>query len=448
MNEPKYISVTALNRYIYYKFDTDLNLHDVYLKGEISNYKMSGKHCYFSLKDAASEISAMFFYPDNLNLRFVPKDGMSVQVVGQIQVYQKRGTYAIIVRRMQEEGLGLLYQQYLDLKDKLQAEGLFDESRKLPLPEYPEHVAIITASTGDAIHDIISTFNRRFPLAELKLYPALVQGSEAPRDLIRALKQVYADNNADVLIIGRGGGSFEDLACFNNEELVRTLAASPIPTVSAIGHEADYTICDFVSSYRAPTPTGAAMRLTKELPEVLGRVNQMANSITISVKNTLINAYNGWHKLTSSYVISHFDEVIKVKEVNYQNYVDRLKLLTPLYMAQKLDDNLLNMRNRLMISYNNQVNNQLSAFNQINSHLRDELIIKQLNNWETSVNNLIDKAVILNPLNVMKKGFSIVYQNNQIVKSIHDLNVNANVVVQMIDGTFGAKIISKGENNE
>ena len=152
--EIKYITVSALNRYISYKFDSDSNLQEVYLKGEISNFKYSGKHCYFSLKDQNSEISAMFFYPGNTSLTFVPKDGMNVNVVGRVQTYQKRGTYAIVVTQMQAEGIGLLYQQFLDLKDKLQKEGLFDESRKLKLPEYPEVVGVITASTGDAIHDI------------------------------------------------------------------------------------------------------------------------------------------------------------------------------------------------------------------------------------------------------------------------------------------------------
>ena len=309
-SEIKYISVTALNRYISYKFEIDTNLKEVYLKGEISNFKYSGRHCYFSLKDEKSEISAMFFYPDNLTLKFEPRDGMSVQVVGQIQVYQKKGTYAIIVKKMSQEGIGLLYQQYLELKDKLQKEGLFDESRKLPLPEYPEKVAVITAPTGEAIHDIISTFNRRMGLAEIRLYPALVQGIDAPRDLIRALREVYQDAWADVIIIGRGGGSFEDLSCFNDENLARLLASSKIPTVSAVGHEGDYTICDFVASYRAPTPTGAAMRLSKDKLEVLGTIYDKMSRLRASVKHKLIVAYNEYDHFLNSHALRKFDELI------------------------------------------------------------------------------------------------------------------------------------------
>ena len=191
----RFLTVSDINKYISYRFDSDDSLKEVYLQGEISNFKYSGKHCYFSLKDSESEISAMFFYPDNIAIKFKPVDGMKVQVCGEIKVYIKKGTYAIRVRKMAQAGIGLLYQQFLDLKEKLQKEGLFDESKKLPIPEYPEKVAVITAATGEAINDIISTFNRRLPLATIKLYPALVQGLNAPADLIRALNLVYKDNS-------------------------------------------------------------------------------------------------------------------------------------------------------------------------------------------------------------------------------------------------------------
>mgnify|MGYP003821828257 CR=1 FL=1 len=237
--EARFLNVSALNRYLNNKFEMDEHLQEVYLQGEISNFKKSGKHYYFSIKDEFSEISAMMFYPDNYNLDFKPQDGTLVQVMGKVQIYVKKGTYAIVVKKMVEQGIGLLYQQFLDLKAKLSQEGLFDVSIKLPLPEYPKNVAIITAPTGDAIYDIISTFNRRLPFAKLTIYPALVQGVDAPFDLMRALKEVYQQNTHDVLIIGRGGGSFEDLSCFNDERLARLLFASPIPTVSAIGHESD-----------------------------------------------------------------------------------------------------------------------------------------------------------------------------------------------------------------
>ena len=400
-NEIKYITVSALNRYISYKFEMDNNLKEVYLKGEISNFKYSGKHCYFSIKDQTSEISAMFFYPDNLTLRFVPKDGMSVNVVGQIQVYQKKGTYSIVVRKMQEAGLGFLYQQYLELKDQLQKEGLFDESKKMPLPAYPEKIAVITAPTGEAINDIISTFNRRLPLGKIKLYPALVQGLDAPRDLCRAVNEVYQDNWADVLIIGRGGGSFEDLSCFNDERLARLLSKSKIPVVSAVGHEGDYTICDFVSSYRAPTPTGAAMQLSKTKDEVMSNILDKTSRIVTSIKHMLITKYNCLDKFMKSYPLSHFTDLIDQYGKKYEILDEKLKANHPI---KNIENNYLlinNLNKRLENSANFNYDKALNTFNKYNSLLTPKLINQIILNRENQINQLIDKCILLNPFNVL-----------------------------------------------
>ena len=437
-NNVKYYSVSAINRYIFHKFDIDVNLQEVYVKGEISNFKWSGKHCYFSLKDAESELSAMFFFPANTTLKFQPKDGMSVQIIGKIQVYQKRGTYSIVVKQMIQEGVGILYQQYLDLKEKLFKEGLFDEDKKLPIPEYPEKVAVITAPTGEAIHDIISTFNRRLPLAEIKLYPALVQGADAPADLIKALNKVYYDNEADVIIIGRGGGSFEDLACFNDERLARTLFASPIPTISAIGHEGDYTICDFVSSFRAPTPTGAAMKLTKDKKDVIQLVDDTTYLLVSSMKHKLINDFNRYDRLVKSYGLAKFDEYLSTLETKVDNLDKHLKVLSPMNIAKNLDSKISDLSNRLNLAINNVYQNKLNSFASINKSLRSEYVTDLIdrnnilvNNLEEKISNLcesvidketnrleqlIQKTILLNPFNVMLKGYSIVYYKVKEVK--------------------------------
>ena len=283
----RFLSVSALNRYLSYKFDIDVHLQNVYLEGEISNFKISGKHFYFSIKDEFSEISAMLFYPATRQVNFEIRDGMLVKVVGRVGVYEKRGTYSIICQKIEKSGLGTLYQEFLDLKEKLSSEGLFDERHKLKLPEFPKKIAIITSPTGEAINDIISTINKRYPLVDVVLYPALVQGSEAPKDLIRALKSAYQDSSIDCLIIGRGGGSFEDLACFNDEELARTLFKAPFPTVSAVGHEGDYSICDFVASLRAPTPTGAAMLVCKDKNDILENLNIIEQRLKSSYRSYL-----------------------------------------------------------------------------------------------------------------------------------------------------------------
>ncbi len=445
--EIKYISVTALNRYISYKFEMDDNLKEVYLKGEISNFKYSGRHCYFSIKDQNSEISAMFFYPDNITLKFVPKDGMSIQVVGNIQVYQKRGTYAIIVKKMEQAGIGDLYQQYLELKDKLAKEGLFDENRKLKIPEYPEKVAVITASTGEAINDIISTFNRRLPIAKIRLYPALVQGNDAPRDLIRALGEVYRDKWADVLIIGRGGGSFEDLSCFNDENLVRVLSNSLIPTVSAIGHEGDYTLCDFVASYRAPTPTGAAMRLSKDRNEVSNYIFDKNKRLVNSLKHKLVTSYNEYERYIKSYVLTYFDNYIDKYGQNYRLLNEKLNNYSPIKIVDSWENKLKELTKYLELSSNAMLANYINKFDNISSHLNDDLLLNNINRHEQVVDKLIDKSILLNPFNVMLKGYSIIKQDDNIIKSINDVKLNNEIDIIMQDGTIKAMPVELKEND-
>lgn len=445
-NNIKYISVSALNRYISYKFDMDDNLKEVYLKGEISNFKYSGKHCYFSVKDENSEISAMFFYPDNLTLKFVPKDGMSVQLKGNIQVYQKKGTYAIIVKKMEQAGIGDLYQDFLELKEKLAKEGLFDEDKKLKIPEYPEKIAVITALTGEAINDIISTFNRRLPLASIRLYPALVQGSDAPRDLIRALGEVYRDNWADVLIIGRGGGSFEDLSCFNDENLVRVLASSNIPTVSAIGHEGDFTICDFVSSYRAPTPTGAAMRLSKDKNEVVNSIYDKMSRLSSGIKSVLINNFNKYDKLASSYALSRFDSYVDNLGTLFNILNEKLLVYKPSKLVESWEQKLNDLSKRLDLSISNSIINYQSRFDNLRVKFTPKSLLNNIERLESNVDKLIDKSILLNPFNVMLKGYAITKQDGKIIKSVKDVNVNQTLEILMQDGTIIANIDTVKEN--
>ena len=445
--EIKYISVTALNRYISYKFEMDENLKEVYLKGEISNFKYSGKHCYFSIKDQNSEISAMFFYPSNLSLKFVPKDGMSVNVVGNIQVYQKRGTYSILVKQMEQDGVGDLYQEFLDLKEKLSKEGLFDEDKKLPIPEYPEKIAVITALTGEAINDIISTFNRRLPLASVRLYPALVQGADAPRDLIRALGEVYRDNWADVLIIGRGGGSFEDLSCFNDENLVRVLASSKIPTVSAIGHEGDFTICDFVSSYRAPTPTGAAMRLSKDKTEVFNNIFDKMKRLSNGIKHKLVTCFNEYDRLNNSYVLSHFDNYIDQIGKNHLILDEKLSAFDPIKLVDSWENKLSDLNKHLELVLNNSLNRFSSKYNLLESKMTPNLLLQNINKFEEKIDKLIDKSILLNPFNVMLKGYAIVEQDGDIKKTTKDIDLTKTIDIKMQDGVIVTKPVRIKEIN-
>lgn len=439
-NKQEYISVSSLNRYLYLTFQADPLLQQVFVEAELSNVKKSGQHYYFSLKDSESEIGAMYFYPANLSLTFVPKDGMKVQVSGKVQIYQKRGTYSINVTSMNEVGVGILYQNYLELKAKLEKEGLFDEKVKKPIPDYAEHVGIITSPTGEAINDIVSTFNRRFPLAKLTLFPALVQGLDAPKDLIRALDLAYKDNTIDVLIIGRGGGSYEDLNCFNDEALARKLFVAPFPTVSAVGHEGDYTICDFVCSFRAPTPTGAAMRLTKLKDDVLNDLISFNKRLVNGIKQSLINNWNRYNTLNESYGLSKFDEIILKKEQNYNNLVDRLSLLTPENIAENLNNEILHLQKRLDLGMSNILGHQEKTFDNYNNRLRVELVNNIIEKYEVEFNNLVEKSTLLNPLNIIKKGYSIVYKDNDIVYNVSSLNKDDEIKIRFSDGQATATV--------
>lgn len=469
-NKIEYSSVSEVNRYISYKFETDALLQKVYIEGEISNFKRSGNHYYFSLKDEFSEITAMFFYPANLSLSFNPTDGMKVQAIGKIQVYQKRGTYSLIVSNMQQVGIGLLYEQYLELKNKLEKEGLFLDSHKMAIPEYPEVVGVITALTGEAINDIISTFNRRLPLAKIKLFPAIVQGTEAPKSLIKALDLAYHDLSLDCLIIGRGGGSFEDLNCFNDEALARKLYEAPFPTISAVGHEGDYTICDFVCSFRAPTPTGAAMKLTKEKKDVNELLLNYSKRLTTSIKNKLINGFNTWYGLNNSYGIAKFDEIINAKEQLLKDLTNRLSLLSPDALAAKLDDKITDLKTRLVSGINNYIDNKSLIVDSLNKRLRSELILnyieneykevnsltnkmdliihQRINDYSKIFNHLVEKCTILNPLNIIKKGYTIVYKDNEIVYNVKDLEPNDQINIKFSDGVAIATINKKSINEE
>lgn len=455
-NNIEYVSVTELNRYLYYKFDQDDLLKQVYLEGELSNCKKSGNHYYFSLKDQTSEISGMFFYPANLSLTFIPRDGMSVKVAGRVQVYQKRGTYAVVVTKMSECGVGLLYTKYLELKEKLDKEGLFLESHKLPIPDYPEVVGIITAATGEAINDIVSTFNRRFPLATLKLFPALVQGSEAPKDLIRALDLAYLDQTIDCLIIGRGGGSFEDLNCFNDEALARKLYDAPFPTISAVGHEGDYTICDFVCSFRAPTPTGAAMRLTKEKNDVLNSIFNYSKRLSVCMKNKLISSFNLLQNLQNSYGLAKFDEIIKKTENKFNDLNNRINLLTPSQIAKNLDDKINNFTDRLNYAINQKIKITNQYLDNLSSRVRKELVLNRISNYEDIIENyqnnlsllvnnkidrltdefnyLLEKSTLLNPLNIIKKGYTIIYKDESMIYDVDELQINDKIKIKFNHG--------------
>lgn len=273
------ITVSQLNRYVKSMLESDPRLTSVYISGEISNFTNHQKtaHYYLSLKDEGAIVKAVMFRTYASRLAFMPENGMKVIVKARVSLYERDGAFQIYIEDMQPDGVGALQVAYEQLKAKLAAEGLFDEARKRPIPRFPTRVGVITSPTGAAVRDILNVLGRRYPLAQIVFTPVLVQGSDAPPQLVQALKRMNERQAADVIIIGRGGGSIEELWAFNDEQVARAVAASDIPVISAVGHETDFTICDFAADLRAPTPSAAAELAVPEQGQLMNYTNQLSS---------------------------------------------------------------------------------------------------------------------------------------------------------------------------
>ena len=394
MEKDKYLSVTALTRYLKYKFDSDEHLKAVFLRGEISNFKKhSTGHMYFSVKDEGSKINAIMFNAAARKLNFEPQDGSKVLMIGRVSVYEATGNYQIYVDDMQEDGKGNLYIEFEKLKAKLSEEGLFNPEFKKPIPKVPKRIGIITAPTGAAIKDIISTIDRRFPICETILFPSLVQGENAASDIVRNIRMAE-DYNLDVLIVGRGGGSIEDLWPFNEEIVARAIFECSIPVISAVGHEVDFTIADFVADLRAPTPTGAAEMAVPNIADIIKHIDQYR----IRINNSIIEKVN-YRKFYLEKIKNSF--VIKNPMIMYDN------------KKQKLD--IINERIN---------NNVLSRIEKTNFYFK----------------TLIEKLEIVNPLNVLKRGFSITYKDDVALNSIKNVKNGDNISITLTDGKINATV--------
>lgn len=424
MDEKKYISISDINRYLKRKLDTDIHLQKIFLKGEISNLKgQSRGHLYFTLKDETSRISAVMFSYQASNLKFIPEDGMKVIVEGKISVYEATGNYQIYIEKMENEGLGNLFQKFEELKKQLEREGLFDESHKVPIPKYPKKIGVITASTGAAIQDIITTVNRRYPIAEIILFPSLVQGEYAKDDLAKNLK--IADTyDLDVIIFGRGGGSIEDLWAFNEEIVARALYDTKTPVISAVGHEIDFTISDFVADLRAPTPTAAAEMAVPNLIDVNNHLNNVKIRLNRFISNKIKLATHELNMLRRSYGLMNPRSIYEIKEQNLSLIIDKLN--------NAIDTKMNNYK--------------LKLDNLNNKHiLVNPYIIYQKK--EIKYNTLIDKLTLLNPLNILDKGYSMVKKDDKIIKSVKDLKEKDLIKIKLYEGTI-TSIVKEVNINE
>ena len=423
-NSDKYLSVTALTRYLKYKFDNDDHLKNVYIKGEISNFKShTTGHFYFSIKDEGSKINAIMFSINAKKIAFTPTDGMKVLVRGRISVYETTGNYQIYVDEMLEDGIGNLYIAFEQLKEKLSKEGLFDQKYKKPIPKFPEKVGVVTAATGAAIKDILSTIKRRYPICEVILFPSLVQGENASVDIVKKI-EMASNYDIDVLIVGRGGGSIEDLWPFNEEIVARAIFSSSIPIISAVGHEIDFTIADFVADLRAPTPTGAAEVAVPNLVDLKKHINQLKIRLNEGILKTVNYQKLYLESLKNSFVIKNPLIMYDNKKQKIDIIIDKLNNL----LKQKLNRNI-----------------------DLLSHLKNSYVIKNPNilydKKRDKLNNIIEKLELINPLKVLKRGYSVIYKNDKIINSINDLKKDDQLKIKLSDGLILVNVENTEVNN-
>ena len=442
-NEKTYLTVTALTKYIKYKFDNDVHLVSVLLEGEISNFKRHSRgHFYFTLKDQSAQISATMFAYEAKKVLFEPKDGMKVLVKGSVSVYEPQGTYNINITQMEEKGLGSLYLAYEKLKKELDEAGYFDPLHKQPIPKFPKAIGVLTSPTGAAVRDCINTISRRYPMTKIYVYPTLVQGEDAKHSIVKNIELANQQNLVDVLIVGRGGGSIEDLWAFNEKIVAMAIYNSKLPIISAVGHETDFTIADFVADMRAATPTAAAEIATPNLVNLKESVNIYLNRLHQNL-NVLMDDY----KKQLLFLDQRLDRLSPMKLLDDMNqHRVELERIINLRIHQ-----ILNEKKHILILdserlYANNPKNKLDqAYQKSLEYMKliDLKFNKVMEAKAQQISLFSEKLKVLNPLNIMEKGFSVVHKDNKIVKSKNDLNTGDVIEIQFVDGVRNAKVMEE-----
>ena len=439
--ETKYYTISALNKAIKNMFDEKRELNNIHLKGEISNFKHHTRgHLYFTLKDENSQLSAIMFARDVASLKFEPADGMKVLVSGKVSVYETAGTYQIYVSEMMEDGLGNLYLEFEKLKKKLEAEGLFKKEYKKPIPKYPMHIGIITAPTGAAIKDILSTIKRRFPIAETILFPSLVQGADAKDDIVKNIKLANT-YNLDVIILGRGGGSIEDLWAFNEECVARAIFDSSIPIISGVGHEIDFTISDFVADLRAPTPTGAAELCVPNRVDVQELFNQYNIRLIKGINNVINYSLDKLNNLKNSHILRNPTTLYEKQEQNFDNLFERLIMAININVGRNTE-RLNTIKGSFIFKNPNMLFiDKAYNYNDLIKRLKTNITIV-LDNKKNHYVNLLSKLEVLNPITTLKRGYSVTRCDDKIITMTKNIKKGDTLITSVCDG----KIESVVEN--
>lgn len=397
------ITVSQVNTYIKAVFDENLPLRNIYISGEISNfthYYRSG-HMYFTLKDEKSQLKAVMFSSYASRIKFTPENGMKVICRGRISIYEKSGEYQLYVDDMQPDGVGALNLAFEQLKEKLFKEGVCDDDIKKPLPIYPKKIGVATSNIGAAVEDIKNITNRRYPIAELVIVPTIVQGEYAPSDIVKSIEMLDSMQDVDVIIVGRGGGSIEDLWAFNTEEVARAVIACNTPIVSAVGHETDFTICDFVSDLRAPTPSAAAELVCPDITSLINYNDALNNALFDKINDRIEYEMQRLSELTEDSVLSNYNSVLDV-------FSDNIETLT--------------LRMTESILYN------------IDCRRADFSVI-------------VGKLNALSPLAVLSRGYAISEKDGKVIKNIDEINVKDKITLLLHNGKALCEVCEV-ENNE
>lgn len=428
-----YLSVAAITKYIKKKFDADPHLRDVYVKGELSNVKIhTSGHIYFTLKDQKARLPAVMFSARAKSMKFRPESGMTVLIRGDISVYEASGQYQLYAQSMQPDGIGDYYLAFEQLKEKLNKEGLFNAAHKQALPQFPEKVAVITAQTGAAVRDIITTLKRRYPLAQIVLFPTLVQGQGAVQSIVQSIQQANR-TDSDVLIVGRGGGSIEDLWAFNEEAVARAIHASGIPVISAVGHETDTTIADFVADLRAATPTAAAELAVPSRIELLERVMGQRQAMFRLMSNDLEQRRIRLTQLQNSYPMAYPDRLYRPFIERIERATDALQRETVLTVKRSGDR--LSMLSRQLENRNpadriRQADRDLAVL----ADRLDQRITQVFRQRDQQLKSAIRTLDALSPLKVMDRGYAIPFKEGGVVKSVDQLELGDRLSLSLKDG--------------
>lgn len=436
-----YLTVQALTKYIKRKFEVDPHLREVYVKGELSNVKLhTSGHIYFTLKDEKSQIQAVMYARNANTLKFKPENGMKVMIRGDVNVYESSGRYQLHANDIQPDGVGSLHIAFEQLKKELESKGYFKQEYKQQIVKFPKKIGVITAKTGAAIRDILSTLERHYPIADVVVIPTLVQGKNAAPQIAQAIKRANEFGQIDTLIVGRGGGSIEDLWAFNEEVVAQAIFESRIPIISAVGHETDFTIADFVADLRAPTPTGAAKMAVPDQIELMQYIMSLKARVFNQTQAKIKHERARLNRVQNSYTLQYPDRL-------YRPFIEQLA---------RLDEQLEQYTLRA-------VERNKNGFMQLSERLRAQNPIKEVQYLKQSVDQMTEKLnylvehqveqkrqillnnvrslEMLNPLAIMTRGYAILYEEKNVVKSIEQIKVDQNLKLKLADGQAKVKVI-------